>query len=328
MKAMVFTQYGPPEVLQLQEVDKPVPKDDEVLVKVHAASVNYGDLAFVRGKPFVIRLMGQGLLKPKTTILGADIAGEVEAVGAKVEQFQPGDAVFGDIAAFGFGGYAEFVAVPEHALALKPANLTFTEAAAVPQAAVVALQGLRDEGRIQPGQEVLINGASGGIGTFAVQIAKSFGAEVTGVCSTRNLDLVRSLGADHVIDYTQEDFVQNGQRYDLILATAGYRSIYDYKRALKPQGIYVMSGGAMAQVFQAMILGRWLSESGGRTLVNLAAQPKQEDLVYIKEIVEAGQVVPVIDSCYPFNEAPEALRHYGEGHARGKVIIIVVPDNA
>ncbi|GAH52575.1 unnamed protein product, partial [marine sediment metagenome] len=222
MKAIVYTKYGPPEILELKEVEKPTPKDNEVLIRVHAASVNYSDWAFVRGKPFFIR-MYQGLLKPKNTILGADVAGRVEAVGRNVRQFQPGDEVFGDLSECGFGTFAEYVCVPENALGLKPANISFEEAAAVPQAAVVALQGIHDKGKIQSGQKVLINGASGGIGTFAVQIAKSFGAEVTGVCSTRNLDMVRSIGADQVIDYTQEDFTQNEQRYDLILAAAGYR---------------------------------------------------------------------------------------------------------
>lgn len=255
MKAIVYTEYGPPDVLQLREVENPTPKDDEVLVKVHAASVNYADWAFVRGKLFLVRLMGAGLLKPRNAILGADIAGRVEAVGRNVKQFQPGDEVFGDISACGFGGFAKYVSVPEHALALKPANLSFEESAAVPMAGVVALQGLRDQGQIQPGQKVLIVGASGGNGTFAVQIAQSFGAEVTGVCSTRNLDLVRSIGADQVIDYTREDFTQSGQRYDLILATGGYRSIFDYRRALSPEGTYVMVGGAMAQIYEAMLLG-------------------------------------------------------------------------
>ncbi|MGD9148067.1 MAG: NAD(P)-dependent alcohol dehydrogenase [Anaerolineae bacterium] len=323
MKAMVYTEYGPPDVLQLKEVEVPTLQDDGALVRVHAAAVDYGDWAFVRGKPFLVRLMGAGLLKPEIRILGADIAGRVEAVGRDAKQFQPGDEVFGDISASGFGGYAEYVSVPETALVLKPAHLTFEEAAAVPQAAVVALQGLRNEGQIQPGQKVLIVGASGGVGTFAVQLAASYGADVTGVCSTRNLDLVRSLGADQVIDYTQEDFAQNEGRYDLILATAGYRSIFDYKRALSPQGIYVMSGGSMAQVFQAGILGATVSEKGGRKLVNLAATTDQKDLLYVKELLEAGKVVPVIDRRYPLSELPEALRYYGQGHARGKVVIAI-----
>ncbi len=327
MKAIIYTEYGPPDVLQLKEVEKPTPKNDELLIKVHAASVNYSDWAFVRGKPFLVRLMGSGLLKPNNTILGADIAGLVEAVGRNVKQFQPGDEVFGDISGCGWGGFAEHVSVSENALALKPANLTLEEAAAVPQAAVVALQGLRDKGQIQPGQKVLINGASGGIGTFAVQIAKSFGAEVTGVCSTKNLDMVRSIGADHVIDYTQEDFCQNGKLYDLIVATAGYRSIFDYKRALSPKGTYVMTGGSMAQVFQAGLLGPSISEKGGKKLGNLSAKPSQKDLVSMRELIEAGKVVPVIDRCYPLSEVPDAVRYYGEGHARGKVVITVAHNN-
>ena len=322
MKAMVHTEYGPPDVLQLKEVEQPVPAADQVLVRTHAASVNYGNLALVKGEPFLVRLMSGGLLKPKHTIPGGDIAGRVDAVGAGVTQFQPGDEVFGDISACGFGGFAEYVAVPESALAVKPDNLTHEEAAAVPQAAVVALQGLRDLGRIQSGQAVLIYGASGGIGTFAVQIAKAFGADVTGVCSTRNLDLVRSIGADQVIDYTQQDFAQREQRYDLIVATAGYRSILDYRRALAPQGIYVMTGGSTAQVFQAM-LGPLLSEKGGRQLGNLAHHPNQSDLVTVRELVEAGQVRPVIDRRYPLRETAEALRYYGGGHARGKVVITI-----
>jgi NADPH:quinone reductase-like Zn-dependent oxidoreductase len=327
MKAMVYTKYGPPDVLQLKEVAKPVPQDDEVLVEVHAASVNYSDWAFVRGKPFVVRLMTYGPLRPKITTLGADIAGRVEAVGRNVKQFHPGDDVFGDISGHGWGGFAEYVSAPEHALALKPANVTFAEAAAVPQAAVVALQGLRDKGQIQPGRHVLIVGASGGIGTFAVQIAKSFGAQVTGVCSTRNLDAVRSIGADHVIDYTQEDFVQARPRYDLILATAGYRSIFDYKRTLSPQGVYVMAGGSMAQTFQAIFLGPWLSKTGSKQLGNLVHRVSQEDLTFLKELIEAGKVTPVIDRRYPLTEIAEALRHYGQGHARGKVVITVQPNN-
>ena len=321
MKAIVYTEYGPPDVLQLKEVNKPTPKEDEVLVRVHAASVNYSDWSFLRGKPFLVRLMGSGVLKPEINILGADIAGRVEAVGRNVEKLQPGDEVFGDISDCGYGGFAEYVCAPENILALKPVNLTFEDSAAVPQAAVVALQGLRDEGQIRPGQKVLINGASGGIGSFAVQIAKSYGTEVTGVCSTRNLDMVRSIGADQVIDYTQEDFAQGEQRYDLIIGAAGYRSIFDYKRALSPTGIYVMTGGAIAQVFQAALLGSIISEKEGKTLGNLAAKSSQKDLVFVKELIEAGKVVPVIDKSYPLSEVPEALRYYGGGHARGKVVI-------
>ena len=322
MKAIVYTQYGPPDVLQFKEVEKPTPKDDEVLIAVQAASANAADWHLLRGDPFLVRLMA-GPLKPKNTILGADIAGRVEAVGKNVKQFQPGDEVFGDISECGWGGFAEYVCARENALVLKPASMTFEEAAAVPLAALTALQGLRDKGQIQPGQKVLINGASGGVGTFAVQIAKSFGAEVTGVCSTRNLDMVRSIGADHVIDYTQEDFTQNGQRYDLIMATNGYHSISDYARALSPKGIYVMTGGSGAQMFQAMLLGPWISMTGNKKMGNLLMKPNNKDLVFLKELLEAGKIAPVIDRRYPLSEVAEAIRYLEEGHARGKVVITV-----
>jgi NADPH:quinone reductase-like Zn-dependent oxidoreductase len=323
MKAIVCTQYGPPDVLQRKEVEKPAPKEDEVLVKVHAASVNAYDWHLLTADIFMVRLMGGGLLKPKKTILGADIAGRVEAVGRNVKQFQPGDEVFGDIAGSGGGSFAEYASAPEHTLALKPANLSFEEAAAVPMAAVTALQGLRDEGKIQPGQKVLIHGASGGVGTFAVQIAKSFGAEVTAVCSTRNLEQARSLGADHVIDYTKEDFTQSGQRYDLILAVNGYHSLSAYQRTLAPKGIYVMAGGTAAQIFQAMLLGPFMSKTGGKKMGGVSAKLSQKDLVFMKGLLEAGTVVPVIDKRYPLSEAAEALRYLGTGHARGKIVIIV-----
>lgn len=321
MRAIVYTKYGSPDVLELMEVEKPTPKDGEVLVKVHAASANAYDWHMLRADPFLVRLMGGGLLKPKNTRLGADIAGRVEAVGRNVKQFQPGDEVFGDLSACGNGGFAEYVSVPENALASKLARMTFEEAAAVPMAAVTALQGLRDNGQIQPGQKVLINGASGGVGTFAVQIAKAFGAEVTGVCSTRNLDMARSIGATQVIDYTREDFTQSGQRYDLILAVNGYHPISAYKRALSPEGIYVMAGGSNAQIFQALLLGRWMSGTAGKTMGALAAKPNQNDLVFMRELLETGKVVPVIDRRYPLSEVPEAIRYLEEGHAKGKVVI-------
>jgi NADPH:quinone reductase-like Zn-dependent oxidoreductase len=327
MKAIVYTKYGPPDVLQLKEVEKPTPKDNEVLVKVHAASVNAYDWHLLRADPFLVRLMGGGLLKPKNTILGADIAGRVEAVGRNVKQFQPGDDVFGDLAAWGNGGFAEYVSVPEHALALKPANISFEQAAAVPMAAVTALQGLRDKGKIQPGQKVLIHGASGGVGTFAVQIAKSLGAEVTAVCSTRNLDMARSIGADQVIDYTQEDFTKSRQRYDLILAVNGYHPISAYKRTLSPKGIYVMAGGSTAQIFQALLLGPWMSMTGGKKMGALSAKPNQKDLVFMKELLEAGKVVPVIDRRYTLSEVAEAIRYLEEEHAMGKVVITVEHNN-
>ncbi len=320
MKAIVYTKYGSPDVLELKEVEKPTLKDNEVLIKIHAASVNAYDWHFLTADIFLIRLMGGGLLKPKYTRLGADIAGRVEAVGRNVKQFRPGDEVFGDI---GHGGFAEYVCAPESRLALKPANLSFEEAAAVPMAALTALQGLRDVGQIQPGQKVLINGASGGVGTFAVQIAKSFGAEVTAVCSPRNLDQARSIGADHVIDYTKENFTQNGQQYDLVFAANGYHSLSAYKRALAPKGIYVMAGGSMAQIFQAMLMGSWMSKTGGKKMGGVSAKIDQKDLGLIKELIEAGKVKPVIDRRYPLSEAAEALRYLGAGHARGKVVVTV-----
>lgn len=327
MKAIVQTKYGSPEVLELKEVAKPAPKASEVLVKVYAASMNAAELHTVSGKPFVMRLAGFGLLKPKNTIPGAAIAGRVEAVGPYVTQFQPGDEVFGDLSGCGWGGFAEYVCAAENALALKPSNMTFEQAAAVPLGAVTALQGLRTKGKIQPGQKVLINGASGGVGTFAVQIAKSFGAEVTAVCSTRNIEMMRSIGADHVIDYTQEDFTQNGQLYDLILAANGYHPISAYRRALSPKGIYVTTGGSAAQLSQAMVLGRWISMTGPKQMSNMLAKPNQEDLVFLTDLLERGQVVPVIDKCYPLGEVGAALRYLEEGHARGKVVIKVQPYN-
>jgi NADPH:quinone reductase-like Zn-dependent oxidoreductase len=320
MKAIIQTAYGEPsEVLEIKEIEKPAPKADEVLIKIQAASITFGDLAAVKGEPAIARL-SLGLREPKIKTPGKDVAGVVEAVGSNVKGFKPGDEVFGDLSESGWGAYAEYVSVPEDALVQKPANIAFDAAAAVPESAVVALQGLQDKGEIQSGQKVLIYGASGGIGTFAVQIAKSFGAEVTGVCSTRNLEMVRSLGADHVIDYTKEDFTQNGMQYDLILATAGYRSIFDYKRALAPGGHYVATGGEMAQIFQPMLLGPLVS-SGGRKMTNLAMKPDREDLTYVKELIEAGKVTPVIDKSYPLSELSQALRYYGEGRSRGKVVV-------
>ena len=320
MKAIVYTKYGSPDVLHLKEVEKPTPKDDEVLIKIHAASVNAYDWHFLTADIFLIRLMGGGLLKPKNTRLGADIAGRIETVGRNIEQFQPGDEVFGMVK----GGFAEYACAPESALVLKPVNTLFDEAAAIPMAAITALQGLRDEGQIQAGQKVLINGASGGVGTFAVQIAKSFGAEVTAVCSTRNLDQARSIGADHVIDYTKEDFTKNGQQYDLVFAANGYHTLSAYKRALTPKGIYIMAGGSMAQIFQSMLLGSMMSETGGKTMGGVSAKASQKDLVILKELVEAGKVVPIIDRRYTLSEAAEALRYIGEGHARAKIVITVI----
>ncbi len=323
MKAIVYTKYGPPDVLHLEEVKKPALNEDQVLVKVHAASINAGDWHMLTADPFPMRLMGVGLFKPKNTILGADIAGCVEAVGRNVKQFRPGDAVFGDVFGLGSGSFAEYVSVPESALALKPSNVSFEEAAAVPVAAVTALQGLRDQGHIQPGQKVLINGASGGVGTFAVQIAKAFGAEVTAVCSTRNLEMARSIGADHVIDYTKEDFTQNGRQYDLILAVNGYHPLSAYKRALTPQGIYVFTGGLPAQTFQSLFLGPLMSKSDGRKMTSVMKKANQKDLLFIRDLLEDGKIRPVIDECYPLSKTAEAFRYFEKGHARGKVVITI-----
>jgi NADPH:quinone reductase-like Zn-dependent oxidoreductase len=323
MKAIVNEEYGPLEDLELKEVEKPSPKEDEVLVKIYAASINDGNLSHIRGKPFLVRLMGYGMFKPKTTIPGSDIAGQVEAAGRNVKLFRPGDEIFGDIGDCGFGAFAEYVSVPENALAHKPVNITYEEAAAVPQYALVALQGLRDKGQIQSGQKVLINGASGGVGTFAVQVAKSYGAEVTGVCSTKNLDLVRSLGADHVIDYTQEDFTKSEQRYDLILDSAANRSISDYTRALSPKGSYV----SVAFNPSALFLGPLISMTGSKKVSQLSHKPNVKDLVFMKELIEAGKVAPVIVRRYPLSETAEAFRYFEEGHPSGKVVITVEHDS-
>ncbi len=321
MKAIVCTKYGPPsDVLQLKEVEKPTPTANQVLVKVLVASVNKKDLAPVKGA-VVARLLGTGLLKPKRKILGDDIAGRVEAVGKNVTQFQPGDEVFGVTS----GGFAEYACAREDLLAMKPTNVTFEEAAAVPVAAITALQALR-KGRIQPRQKVLVNGASGGVGTFTVQIAKSFATDVTAVCSTKHLDTARSIGADHVIDYTQEDFTKNAQKYDLIIAANGYHSILDYRRALSPMGMCIVLGGKLAQVFQALLLGPLLSKTGTKQLGFMGiAKLNQKDLVLVKELLEAGKVKPVIDRRYPLAKTAEAIRYLEEGHARGKVVITLEP---
>ena len=325
MKAIVCPKYGSPDVLQLQEVAKPAPKDDEVLIRIHAASINSRDWRFMRANPFFIRLAPGGFLQPKNKILGADVAGRVEAIGSNVKQFKPGDEVFGYLpSATGRGTFAEYVCANEKAITLKPANLTFEQAAAVPEAAMTALQGLRDKGNLHPGQKVLINGASGGVGTFAVQIAKAFGAEVTAVCSTRNLEMVRSLGADHVIDYKVEDFTQNGQRYDLILAVNGYHPISDYLRALNPEGICVVAGGSMFQLIQAASNKKRNSKTGGQKITIASLVQSQKDLILIKELLESGKIMPVIDGCYPLSKVPEAFWYFERVHPKGKVVISMV----
>lgn len=321
MKAIIFTQYGSPDVLQLAEVEKPTPTENQVLVKVEAAAANPLDWHRLRADPFLVRL-GDGLFKPKNPKLGADLAGIVEAVGPDVTEFKPGDEVFG---AAGGGAFAEYACVHQKYLALKPANVSFAEASATPVVGFTAVQGLRHAGQIQAGQKVLINGASGGIGTFAVQLAKAYGAEVTGVCSGRNLELVRSIGADGVIDYTKEDFTRNGRYYDLIYDTVGNRSVADYKRALTPQGSCVIAGfTTMPRLFEHMLLGPLLSKKGGKTVGMMGtANPNKADLLVIKELLETGQVVPVIDRTYPLAETADAIRYLETGRARGKVIITI-----
>jgi len=321
VKAITYTQYGSPDVLRLQDVAKPEPQAGEVLVKIHAASVNALDWHLLTADIFLVRL-GEGLFTPKRNRLGADLAGRVEAVGSGVMHFQPGDAVYGDIEPFGSGAFAEYAVMPAKALAPKPASLTFAEAAALPVAALTALQGLRDVGKIQAGQRVLINGASGGVGTFAVQLARAFGVEVTAVCSTRNVEQARALGADHVIDYTRTDFTQSGQQYDLIFAANGYHPLSAYKRALAPGGVYVMAGGKTKQIFDVMLWGWWHSR-GGKKLTNVMAHASTADLLALNELVAAGKLKPVIDRRYPLHQTADALRYLGEGHARGKIVIDV-----
>lgn len=322
MQAVVCTKYGNSDVLLLKEVHKPVPKDEEVLVKIHASSVNYGNLVLLKGEPYLARF-AFGLFKPKYSIPGGDIAGVVESVGTGVTQFQPGDEVFGDLSAYGWGGFAEYVCVREDALALKPKNLSFEEAAAVPMAGVTALQALRKKGKIQPGQKVLIYGASGGVGTFAVQIAKSLGAKVTGVCSTRNVDILLSIGADHVIDYQKENFSQTQEKYDLILGVNGSQPLSVYKRVLNPHGIFLHVGGSGQQLFQTMVQGPWTSIIGNKKIGNILQRANQKDLNFVKELLEVGSVKPVIDRKYHLSEIAEAFKYFSEGHAQGKVVITI-----
>ncbi len=318
MKAIVFTKYGTSDVLELKEVAKPIPKDDEVLVRVHAASLNDWDWGALQGIPFINRLLF-GLLKPKKQILGSDIAGRIEAVGENVLQFQPGDEVFGDLSGE-WGGFAEYVCARENALAVKSPGMTFEQAAAIPQAGMLALQGLQAMGRIQPGQKLLINGAGGGVGTFAIQIAGLYGVEVTGVDRPEKLDMLRTMGAAQVIDYTLEDFTKNGQCYDLILDVKTNRSIFDCARALSPNGIYVTVGGSMPRLFQALLLGPWISLTQNKKVRMLALKPNK-GLALMKELFEAGKVVPVIDGTYKLSDVPKAFRHFGEGRHKGKVVI-------
>jgi len=321
MKAIVFTQYGPPDGLELKEVAKPRPKDDELLISVHASSINSWDWEFLNGLPFINRLMF-GLLKPKPgkQILGADIAGIVEAVGSRVTRFQPGDEVFGDLWD-NWGGFAEYACTPETSLEPKPVNSTFEEAAAIPQAGVLALQGLRKIGQMQPGQKVLINGAGGGVGTFAVQLAKLHEAEVTGVDASHKLSVVRSVGADHLIDYAQDDFTKTGESYDLIIDCQGTRSMFDYKRALRPGGTYAMVGGSITRLLQLLFLGFCAPLTGESRKLRIVAEGPNKGLADLKALIEAGKLRPVIDRTYHLSEVPEALRYFGDGRHKGKIAI-------
>jgi NADPH:quinone reductase-like Zn-dependent oxidoreductase len=329
MKAIVCTRYGPPKVLQLKEVAQPAPKDDEVRIRVHAASVNARDWRMMRAHLFIIRMVPDCFLQPKNKILGADVAGRLETIGCNVKQFRPADEVFGYLpSATGRGTFAEYVCAEENAITLKPANLSFDQAAAVPLAAFTVLQGLRDKGNIRAAQKVLVQNASGGVGTFAVQIAKAFGAEATGVCSTRNLEVERSIGADHVIDSSREDFTRRGQQYDLILAANGYHPVSDYLRALTPGGICVVAGGSLRQLFQAAVKARRRSGGGSPRTRGVSLVHRHEDLMFLRGFLESGQVNPVIDGCYPLRRKDEAIkdeamRYLEETHAKGKVVITV-----
>jgi NADPH:quinone reductase-like Zn-dependent oxidoreductase len=340
MKAIIQTEYGSPDVLSLQEVDKPIVTANGVLVRIRAASVNAGDWHLMRGDPFLTRLMFGGILKPKIQILGMDIAGQVEAVGKDVTQFQVGDEVFGDLSESGFGGFAEYVCATEAALAFKPTNISFEQAATVPCAALTALQGLRDCGQIKSGQKVLVNGASGGVGSFAVQIAKAFGAEVTAVCSTNKMEMMRSIGADKIVDYTQTDVTKNGQQYDLILDAAAYRSVFDYRSILKPEGIYVLIGGSISRLFQVLLFGSVISRIMGRKLKCLMVKPNRSDLGVLKDLIEAEKIVPFIvgglvqkgvegaysleNQTYNLSEVPTAIRQLEQRQVRGKIAISIV----
>ena len=323
MKAILFKKYGSADVLHLAEVEKPVPKPGEVLLKVHAACINSWDWELLQGTPFANRMMF-GLFKPKKiNILGCDLAGRVEAVGSGVQQFRPGDEVFGELSGSSWGGFAEYACAPENLLALKPGDMSFSEAAAIPQAGVLALQGLRYRGAVKAGQKVLINGAGGGVGTFAIQMAKAAGAEVTGVDSARKLELMRSLGADHVIDFKQEDFTKNGQRYDLILDNVLTRSVFEGLRSLNPGGVYVVVGGRISRILQTALLGSWISKKENKKMGILIHKPNKADLEIMAEFFEAGTGGPVIDRSFPLSQTPEAMRYFGEGLVLGKVVITI-----
>jgi NADPH:quinone reductase-like Zn-dependent oxidoreductase len=318
MKAVVYEQYGSPDVLHLTELAKPTPTDDQILIKVHAVSINGSDREGLSGRPLYAR-MG-GLLRPGNKILGSDIAGRVEIAGKNYTEFEPGDEVFGELPGY-HGGFAEYVCTHGKTMMRKPAGLTFEQAAAIPQAGVIALQGIRDQGQVQPGQTVLINGAGGSAGSFAIQLAKWCGAEVTAVDNTHKLDFMRSLGADHVIDYTQENFTTSGKQYDLILDLIAHRSVFAYQRALRPHGTYFFVGGSVVVLFQVLLLAPFIRKTTGKNIRLLAVPQNRKDLISITELCEAGKIVPVIDRRYSLSEVSEALRYVGEGYAKGKVVI-------
>lgn len=318
MKAIVRSEYGSPEVLHLAEVAKPVPTDDQVLIKIYAVSINGSDREALEGRPLYVRI--GGLLKPGQKILGSDIAGRVEAVGKNITLFQIGDEVFGELSGY-YGGFAEYACASENTLARKPAGLTFEQAAAIPQGGVIALRGIHEQGNVQPGQQVLINGAGGSAGTFAVQLAKLYGAEVTGVDSTAKIDFLRSLGADHVIDYRRQDFTKNEKQYDLVLDLVAHRSVLAYKRALKPNGTCFFVGGSVGTLFQILLLGSWIKKSENKSVRILIVPQNRKDLISVTQLVESGKIVPVIDKQYPFSQVPEAMRYVSEGRAKGKVVI-------
>jgi NADPH:quinone reductase-like Zn-dependent oxidoreductase len=315
MKAVIRDSYGPPDVLELREIEQPIPRDDEILLKVHAASVNHADSHGLRGTPFMARIILGGLITPKVKILGYDFAGQVELVGQYVKEFQPGDEVFGT--SKDAGGFAEYLCTTDELLLIKPSNITFEEAASVPAVGVPALQGLQQHGKLQSGQYVLINGASGGIGTLAVQIAKVLGAHVTGVCSTTNLERVRPLGVDAVIDYTKEDFTQSDQRYDLVFDVVAKSSFSDCKPILKPMGRYVTTAFSPGLALKARVV------RGDQKMIPFVANPSKRDLIFLKDLLEAGTLKPVIDRRYTLEQVPDAIRYLEEGHARGKVIITI-----
>ena len=324
MKAIVRDRYGSPDVLRLEEIPTPTPAENEVLVKVHAAAVNKGDWEILHGSPLWVRLVGFGLIRPKIRILGSNFAGRIEAVGPAVSQFGVGDDICGDILMHGLGAFAEYLCVPEDAaLVRKPASLSFEEAASLPEAGLIALQGIRDKGNVKPGDKVLINGAGGGAGTFAVQLAKSFGAAVTAVDNGEKLDLMRALGADDVVDYTQEDFVQRNTQYDFILDLVGVRSIDTWKRSLEPDGVYLAAGGSVPQLVKTLLLGAWISRTTQKRIGVLGVDFNRQDIATAVDLVESGQISATIDRCLPLQDVPEAMRYLGAGRSKGKVLIVM-----